>query len=126
MYSVTDMVRKRPNTVKEKGLEIHAALRYNSIVTGAGIRDCHLCRRIEAVTTGERAETVRWTVGTKRYPTKQGASEAKALAREATMRLGRARTPSCDNGNIQITNASKSKLNKIIWRGIEAVTTRRS
>ena len=31
--------RKRPKTAKEKGLEIHAALRYNSIVTGAGIRD---------------------------------------------------------------------------------------
>ena len=64
------------------------------------------------VITGERAETVRWTVGTKRYPTKQGASEAKALAREATMRLGRVHTPSCDNGNIQIINTRKSKLNK--------------
>ena len=42
MYSVTDMVRKRPNTVKEKGLENYAALRYNSIVTGAGIRDASL------------------------------------------------------------------------------------
>ena len=75
MYSVTDMVRKRPNTVKEKGLENYAALRYNSIVTGAGTRDASL---MQAYRSGHN-EAVLKTVWVKAH----GGSNPSACANKA-------------------------------------------
>ena len=65
--------KKRPKTAKEKGLEIHVVLRYNSIVTGAGTRGASL---MQAYRSGHN-EAVLKTVWVKAH----GGSNPSACAK---------------------------------------------